>query len=76
MATTNEAKGGGQAEISLSRGEARAATDQAAGKAKRIAPEGAAPAIEKARMFANERLLVVVGAAVLAIVVLGRLASR
>jgi len=51
-------------------------TAQAATKAKEAAPESAAPAIEKAQRFANEKPLVAIGAAVLAMVVLGRLLSR
>jgi ElaB/YqjD/DUF883 family membrane-anchored ribosome-binding protein len=58
------------------RGKVREVTDQAAVKAREAAPESAAPAIENAQRFANERPLVVVGAALATVVVLGRLLSR
>ena len=56
--------------------KAKEVTDQAAAKAREAAPESAAPAIEKAQRFANEKPLVVIGVALVAVVVLGRLISR
>jgi len=56
--------------------KAKEVTDQAAAKAKEIAPESAAPTIEKAQSFAGEKPLVVIGVALIAMVVVGRLLSR
>jgi ElaB/YqjD/DUF883 family membrane-anchored ribosome-binding protein len=56
--------------------KARDVTDQAAAKAKEVAPDAAAPTIEKAQRFAAEKPLVVIGVAIVAVVVVGRLLSR
>jgi ElaB/YqjD/DUF883 family membrane-anchored ribosome-binding protein len=56
--------------------KAEEVTDRAAAKAKEVAPESAAPTIERAQRFANEKPLVVIGVALVAAVVLGRLISR
>lgn len=56
--------------------KAKEVTDQAATKAKEVAPESAAPTIEKAQRFASEKPLVVIGLALVAVAVVGRLLSR
>jgi ElaB/YqjD/DUF883 family membrane-anchored ribosome-binding protein len=51
-------------------------TDSVAEKAKEAAPDSALPTIEKVQKFANERPVLVVGGALVAVIVLGRLISR
>jgi len=75
-AKVDEVKQQAAAKAQEAKDKAQDVTAQAAAKAKEAAPESAAPAIEKAQRFANEKPLVVVAAAVLAVVVLGRLLSR
>jgi ElaB/YqjD/DUF883 family membrane-anchored ribosome-binding protein len=50
--------------------------EQAATKAKEVAPDSAAPTIEKAQRFVADKPLVAIGIAVVAVVALGRLLSR
>jgi ElaB/YqjD/DUF883 family membrane-anchored ribosome-binding protein len=75
-AKTDEVKRQAGEKAEEAKEKTRQLTDSVAAKAKEAAPDSAVPTIEKAQKFANEQPLLVVGGALLAVIVLGRLISR